>query len=174
MTLIPVRGLPFRRLSLLIAVLALGCDQVSFPTPGPDESFQATLGGANEVPPVAAAGSGTAIFAVTLDTFFAFRIDVAAIDSPTIAHIHEGAAGVPGGIIMTLYTGPTRGLAYAGVLGQNQLRPSTMTELPAGFGATPRARFDSLLVLMRTGGVYVNVHSRSNAAGHLRGQIGLQ
>jgi hypothetical protein len=157
-----------------MAVLAVvgACDEVSFPTPAPEEAFIATVSGANEAPtPVTAPGSGTAIFAVTLDTFFAFRLDVATIDSPTVAHIHQGAAGVPGGVIVTLYTGPTRGLAYTGVLGQNQLKPSQLTQLPAGFGGTPRARFDSLLVLMRTGGVYVNVHSRSNPGGHMRGQI---
>jgi hypothetical protein len=150
----------------------VGCDQVSFPTPTPDEQFQATLSGANETPaPVTAPGTGTATFAVTLDTFLSFRMDVAAIDSPTVAHIHAGAAGVPGSIIVTLYSGPTRGPAYTGVLGQNQFKPSQLTQLPAAYGTTPRARFDSLLVLMRTGGVYVNVHSRSNPGGHMRGQI---
>lgn len=150
----------------------VGCDKVSFPSPGPEEQFQATLAGANETPtPVTASGNGTAIFAVTLDTFFAFRLDVTAIDSPTVAHIHEGAAGVPGPIIVTLYSGPTRGGGYTGALGQNQLKPSQLTQLPVGYGATARARFDSLLVLMRTGGVYVNVHSRSNPGGHMRGQV---
>lgn len=160
---------------LLAAGLAAGvaaCDEVAFPTPEPQEEFQATLSGANEAPtPVTAPGTGTAIFAVTLDTFLAFRMDVAAIDSPTVAHIHEGAAGVPGGVIVTLYSGPTRGLAYTGVLGQTQFKPSQLTQLSAGYGATPRARFDSLLILMRAGAVYVNVHSRSNPGGHMRGQI---
>jgi len=155
-----------------VTVGTLSCDKVSFPTPAPQEEFRASLAGANEAPtPVAASGSGTAIFAVTLDTFFAFRLDVVGIDSPTVAHIHDGAAGVPGPIIVTLYAGPTRGLTYGGALGQDQLTPSRFTQLPAGYGATPRARFDSLLALMRTGGVYVNVHSRSNPGGHMRGQI---
>ena len=160
---------------ILIASLGaslLGCDKVSFPSPPPEEQFQATLAGANEAPtPVTAPGTGAAMFAVTLDTFLAFRLDVATIDSPTVAHIHEGAAGVPGAIIVTLYSGPTRGAAYTGVLGQNQVRPSQLTQLPVSYGATPRARFDSLLALMRAGGVYVNVHTRSNPGGHMRGQI---
>ena len=166
---------PLRVFMLLVVAAgatALGCDKVSFPTPPPEEEFQATLAGANEAPtPVAAPGSGTAIFAVSLDTFLAFRLDVATIDSPTVAHIHEGAVGVPGNIIVTLYSGPTRGAGYAGALGQNQLRPSQLTQLPVAYGATPRARFDSLLVLMRNGAVYVNVHSRANPSGHMRGQI---
>jgi len=162
----------FLLFALTTGAAALGCDKVSFPTPPPEEEFQATLAGANEAPtPVAAPGSGTAIFAVSLDTFLAFRLNVATIDSPTVAHIHEGAAGVPGAIIVTLYTGPTRGAAYTGALGQNQLKPSQLTQLPVTYGATPRARFDSLLVLMRNGGVYVNVHSRSNPGGHMRGQV---
>lgn len=37
--------------------------------------------------------------------------------------------------------------------------------------ATPRARFDSLISLMRTGDVYVNVHTRTNPGGEVRGQL---
>lgn len=152
-----------------------GCDEVSFPTPDAEE-FQAVLSGANEVPAVTTSATGTAVFAVTLDTFFTYRIDVATIDTPTVAHIHEGAAGVIGPIILTLYAGPRiNTAAYAGPLGQNQLRPNRspdqFAELPAGYGADSRARFDSLLALMRTGNVYVNVHTLRNGGGEIRAQI---
>ena len=111
MTHIPVRN---RRRSILIprlvvglAVGILGCDAVSFPTPPAEEVFGATLAGANEVPAVTTAATGSAQFTVSLDTFLAFRLDVAAIDSATLAHIHEGGAGVPGNVIVTLFVGPS-------------------------------------------------------------------
>ena len=153
------------------ALAVFGCKELSFPTPGGEE-FLATLSGANHVPPVPTTATGTATFAVSLDTFLTYRIDVATIDSPTVAYVQEGAAGVAGAIIVTLYAGPTRNqLDFTGPLGINQFRPSTLTQLPASYGATPRERFDSLLILMRSGNVYVNVRSRLNVNGELRGQI---
>jgi len=169
--------------SMLVGVA--GCDEVSFPTPVAEE-FQAVLSGANEVPAVTTGATGTALFAVTLDTFLSYRIDVATIDSTTVAHIHEGAAGVPGAAIVTLFVGPTTctsstaqspscRLDFIGPLAQGQVRPSQLfSQLPAGYGADTVARFDSLLVLMRTGKAYVNVHTRANAGGEIRGQIQLQ
>ena len=191
------RGIPISRLVVGLAVGILGCDAVSFPTPPAEEVFAATLAGANEVPAVTTAATGSAQFTVSLDTFLAFRLDVASIDSTTLAHIHEGAAGVPGNVIVTLFVGPTAcrnasgtpinvssarcRSGFTGELAQGQFKPSQLTQLPAGFSAnlpatasrsdSLRARFDSLLVLMRTGNVYVNVHNLLSPGGHVRGQI---
>ena len=155
----------------LSIVCGLGCDEVSFPSPATEE-FVATLSGAGEVPPVTTSAAGTAVFGVLLDTVLTYRIDIATTDTPTVAHIHEGAAGVPGAVIVTLYGGPTRNTAdYGGPLGIGQFVPSQLTQLPVGFGATARARFDSLVTLMRAGGVYVNVHTLAHSGGEIRGQI---
>ena len=177
------------RLSTLMVAAALAgvasCDEVSFPT-APTEDFQATLAGANETPPVTSTASGLAVFSVTLDTFLAWRLDVATIDSTTAAHIHVGAAGVPGAILVTLFAGPTAActatstsprcrVGFTGALAQGQFVPSQlMTQLPAGFGTTARERFDSLVVLMRNGGAYVNVHTVANSGGEIRGQTQVQ
>ena len=67
--------------------------------------------------------------------------------------------------------------AFTGPLSQTQLRYSalpsdTLTHRQyTSYGTTARARFDSLLVRMRNGSVYVNVHNAVNPAGHIRGQI---
>ena len=61
---------------------------------------------------------------------------------------------------------------FTGNIAQTQIRPSNLTLASIqGYGATPRARFDSLLSLMRSGNVYVNVHTRAHTAGEARGQI---
>ena len=164
-----------RTLLGVIAVAAMGgvaaCEEVAFPGLTPEE-FQAALAGANEVPPVTSTASGTALFFVIQGTFLVYRIDVSLVDSPTTVRLHQGAAGAIGPVVLTLYSGPTRGLDYTGVLGQttSQLRPSQLT-LPSGFGATPRARYDSLVALLRTGNAYVNVRTRADTAGHIRGQL---
>jgi len=165
------------RRCMLIATSLVGglttCKAVEFPTP-PVQEFQATLAGSNEVPPVTTSATGSVQLAVTLDTFLIYRLDVAGIDSPTVAHMHEGAAGVGGAIIVTLYAGPTKGLAFTGELVGSQLKASQLTQLPAGYGADPKARLDSLIALMRSGGVYVNVHTRVNPGGAIRGQVQAQ
>lgn len=167
------RGSVCALMVLSLAGLA-ACDEVSFSTLAGEE-FQATLSGANEVPPVTTTATGTARITIALDTFLVFRLDVASIDTPTVAHIHEGAAGVPGPVIVTLYGGPTRNTAaYSGPLGVGQLRPAQLTQLPAGYGADALARYDSLVALMRNGNVYVNVHTRRNPGGEVRGQIQAQ
>ena len=175
--------------SLMAAALFAGvaaCGEVSFPVVATEE-FTATLSGAEEVPAVTTTATGTAVFAVVDDTILSFRVDVAGIDSTTASHIHDGAAGVAGPVIVPLFAGPSAcrdsngnpinvtsprcRQGYTGFLAQGQFKASQLTGLPLGYGATPRERFDSLVVLLRTGGVYVNVHNRANAGGHVRGQI---
>jgi len=188
--------------SLMAAATFAGvvaCGEIAYPVI-PAEEFTATLTGTNEVPAVTTTATGTAIFGVINDTILTFRVDVAGMDSTTASHIHEGAAGVVGPVIVTLFTGPTACLStavppvpinvasprcrtgFTGPLNQAQVKYSALTALPAGFSAnlaatasrsdSLRARFDSLKVLMRTGGVYVNAHNLANSGGHIRGQIG--
>lgn len=152
--------------------VAAGCEQPwEELTDVADERFQATLSGANEVPAVTTTATGTAVFAVAEDTFLIYRVDVAGINAPTLAHIHDGAAGVIGGVIVTLRSGSALGANYTGVFGMSQLRASQLTQLPTSYGATPLDRLNELLARMRVGTVYVNVHSTTYPGGELRGQI---
>ncbi|HEV8265815.1 MAG TPA: CHRD domain-containing protein [Gemmatimonadales bacterium] len=148
----------------------------------PAEEFEAAMSGAQEIPAVTTTATGTARFAVLYDTILAFRIDVAGIDSTTAAHIHEGAAGASGPILVTLFTAPTVCTSsnvasprcragFTGPLAQGQVRPSQMRDTTmSGYGVTLRDRYDSLLVRINNGTVYVNVHNRANPGGHMRGQ----
>ena len=91
--------------ALFASVAACGTD-ISYPIL-PAEEFTATLSGAGEVPAVTTVATGTAIFAVVNDSFLSFRVDVAGIDSTTASHIHAGAAGVAGPVIVNLFAGPS-------------------------------------------------------------------
>jgi len=149
----------------LAVVLAVGSckDDVGITV---SERFTATLNGANEKPtPVTTTATGTAKFTYVADIPAIFyRIDVVGIDSATAAHIHGPAdANSPAGVIVNLFLGnPIKGLGFTGTLAQG-----IVGELGAPVGMT----MDSMLVLLRNGNAYVNVHTRINGGGEIRGQV---
>jgi len=149
----------------IVALLALGSckDDVGITV---TERFSATLSGANVRPtPITTTATGSAQFTYVGDikTLF-FEVDVVGIDSVTLAHIHGPAdTANNNGVILNLYTtGKSKGLGFTGVLaagvGGELGPPSVMT-------------LDSLLVLMRNGHAYVNVHTVAHPGGEIRGQV---
>jgi hypothetical protein len=152
------------------ALLALGSckDDVGVTV---SERFSATLSGANERPAVTSTATGTATFTYLADLGSIFyRIDVAGIDSATLAHIHGPAADtVNAGVIINLFLGPvgcgTPCATKAGFTGT--LAQGVLGELGAPAGMT----MDSLLVLLTNGNAYVNVHTRAHGGGEIRGQV---
>jgi hypothetical protein len=155
------------RLALLAtAVAVVACDDDddddgTGPSPVTEE-FSATLTGAAERPtPVVTAATGTADFTVSGDTIY-FTIVVDSLSGPpTAAHIH-GPSG-PEGV-----AGP--------ILGFTLSADTTLTSgtIASGFATAPTdpaISQDSLLVLMRNGNAYVNVHTVLNPDGEIRGQV---
>ncbi|HXL05478.1 MAG TPA: CHRD domain-containing protein [Gemmatimonadales bacterium] len=149
----------------IVALLALGSckDDVGITV---TERFAATLSGANVVPtPITTTATGSAQFTYVGDikTLF-FEVDVAGIDSVTLAHIHAPApVDSSAGVALNLYTtGKSKGIGFTGVLSAG-----VAGELGAPTGMT----LDSLLVLMRNGHAYVNVHTVAHPAGEIRGQV---
>ena len=121
----------------------------------PHTRFRAALSGANEVSPVTTDATGTATFTLVGSTL-TWRIDVADIDSAFGAHIHKGAPGENGGVMVGLFAGPDTSIGAR----------STLTE-----GSAQVA--DSVVELMRTGRAYVNVHTRAHPGGEIRGPVDL-
>jgi hypothetical protein len=149
----------------LAALLALGSckDDVGITV---SERFTANLSGANSRPtPITTAASGTASFTYVSDikTLF-YRIDVASIDSVFLAHIHGPAdTGNTAGVVLNLFVpAAPKGLGFTGTLAQG---------VGGDLGAPAGMTLDSLLVLMRNGHAYVNVHTRAHPAGEIRGQV---
>lgn len=138
------------------------------------ERFTATLNAANEIPtPDSSTATGTATFTYLSDIGSVFyRLDVAGIDSAFAAHIHGPApADSNAGVVVTLFSGATK-IGFTGTLAQGVV---------GEFGAPAGMTLDSLLVLMRNGHAYVNVHTRGpvnatthsggHPAGEIRGQV---
>ncbi|MGI8894134.1 MAG: CHRD domain-containing protein [Casimicrobiaceae bacterium] len=103
-----------------------------------------TISGDQEVPPVK--GSGT--ITVNNDKTLSGRVTTTGVDA-TAAHIHEGASGKNGGVIVPL--------TKAG---------DNAWTVPAGAKFT-----DAQYTAFQAGNLYVNVHSAANKDGEIRGQL---
>jgi len=113
------------------------------------QTFTATLSGANEVGGGATSGAGLAV--VTFNgTQVTYTILVSGFDAPTIAHIHTGAAGTNGSILLDFAPSFVAGTA-AGTVNTTAAIASSILANPAGF--------------------YVNVHSTQFPNGAVRGQL---
>lgn len=158
----------FTRISRSLPVLALSALFIACSDDGPeDDRYQATLTGSAEVPPNDSDATGTAVF-TDRGGSFDYHIDVQNIELPFAAHIHAGAAGVNGGILVPLFSTSDRPPTFSGRLVSDSF---TEADIVALQGASAAISMDSLRVLMRTGRAYVNVHTTGIPGGEIRGQI---
>lgn len=110
-----------------------------------------TMVGANENPAVTTTATGVALLRATEDKKLYTKITVTNLEAGdvlTAAHIHTGAAGVNGPVIIGFYSSA----AEFGTLKINVLD-------------------DVLYSSLLTGAVYVNAHSTAHPGGLVRGQI---
>src|SRR5713101_4933701 len=149
------------RATRVFALLAIGAgvapackDTTTTAIPSSVEIYTATLNGANERPnPVTTTATGAATFTV-LGNLVSWKVDItSAIDSVIIGHIHDGTADVAGGVIVNLSPTPT-GVGFTGTVA---IGSATVV--------------DSVLTLMRAGNTYVNIHTKKNPGGEIRGQL---
>jgi hypothetical protein len=98
---------------------------------------------------VSANAGGTATLELEDDMTINYEVTVHDLTGPAVVgHIHEGAVGVPGDIVFSL----------------------TKTSDTTFMGSTPALTADQVQKLLG-GAYYVNVHTGTNPAGEVRGQI---
>jgi len=132
------------------------------PSPTPANVFKATLSPANEVPPITSAeatcaGDATVTFTSTTAKFDVIIRGCPSTTAINIGHIHEGAAGANGGVVIN--TGLTAG-------------ELTLSGGGATFSKTATA--DAALIsriMANPAGFYVNFHSTMHGGGVIRGQL---
>ena len=109
------------------------------------------MSGANEAPAVTTTASGTGVLALNPTTNQISGFVKTTGITGTAAHIHEGAPGIAGGVIVPL------------------------TQTPAGSGVwvVPAGQLltTSQVASFNAGNLYFNVHSTANPGGEIRGQI---
>jgi hypothetical protein len=151
------------RASILLALVAAACGGTTFTS----SQFGATLAGANETPPNTSPGTGTATFTLT-GTIVSYTISYANLTgSPTGSHIHVGASGVKGGIVVP-FSGVPSGASgtWTGSFTFSDVAAGTSGSTVVGSG-----NLDDVLNAMRSGNAYTNIHTAANPGGEIRGQI---
>lgn len=107
------KATPTQRLLLTMTGLTLltGCPPITDGTGGGNREFEAQLSGANEVPPVSTTATGDFEAQIAPDEqSITFRLETRNIANVTAAHIHVGAPGVNGPIILFLFNPATKQL----------------------------------------------------------------
>lgn len=116
----------------------------------PADTYEVTLSPRQEVPPVAVDGaSGSASLTVDETGLASGTLTLTGLTA-TAAHIHEGAAGMNGDVIVTLEAGADA----------NTFTVPVDTMLTAAQQAS-----------LASGGLYFNAHTAANPGGEVRGQI---
>lgn len=106
------------------------------------------LQGGQEVPPVATTATGSGTIMATADGMVSGKIMTSGIKG-TAAHIHSGAAGKNGPVVVPLQKDGENGWA-----------------VPASAKLTPEQ-----LKMLQSGDMYVNVHSAAHPDGEIRAQL---
>jgi len=132
---------------MFVAVLVLaGCAGVGG---GGGDAGSLRITGAEEVPPVKTNASGTGSVTVASDRSVSGKFKLENGSQMTAAHIHEGAPGANGPVII-----PLRKIA------------DNNWEVPPGAKLT-ESQFESY----KAGRLYVNFHSAQHKGGEIRAQI---
>jgi hypothetical protein len=149
----------------LVLVAASGAVSANAPV----TVFRAELTGDQEVPPTGSAGTGTLMLKLTDNgTRLHFRLKADGVSRITQSHIHIGAPGTIGPVVVFFFA-PTPNTADKAVTGDDfevaGVRTAADFNLPAG------VTFADFLANLKDGGTYVNIHSPTFPGGEIRGQI---
>jgi hypothetical protein len=147
----------------LATLLVIGLLAVAAPTAlaadPPTAAFGGPLTGAQENPPVATAATGEATVVLSPDdSVIWYVVTYSGLSGPAVAaHIHTGAVGVNGGIILPLTVAAS---------------PMTGTLTAANFTASGAiTTYAQAVAAIKAGATYVNVHTAANPGGEIRAQV---
>ncbi len=157
------------RVALLLGAAALAVPLTVSAQTATTTTWRAALTGANESPSNASTATGT--FTATLDETagtLTWTLSVPNIKDATMAHIHTGAAGTNGPIVLNLFaalpTGPTTILPASSITTSGTAKAIDLVG--------PLAQnFPGLISAIKGGTAYVNVHTVANPGGEIRGQV---
>ncbi|MEO8848355.1 MAG: CHRD domain-containing protein [Casimicrobiaceae bacterium] len=136
------------RLTRYVITVAVSAAMGMFASVVAAQGQEVSLTGASEVPPVTTAATGTGTVTINADHTVTAKISVKGMTA-TASHIHEGAAGANGPVIVPFVK-----------------TADNTFEAPPGAKLT-EAQYESY----KAGKLYVNVHSAAHAGGEVRAQL---
>ena len=153
--------------ALLVAtgIMVAGCSQASDP-PDKMTMYTAKMTGDQELAKVKTTATGMATFTLSADKMeMKFKVTVAGITDVNGAHIHMGEMGKNGDPIAMMFTGPEKPGSFTGTLAEGTIKADGLV------GPAKGKTIADLADMMSKGSVYVNVHTKANPDGEIRGQI---
>jgi hypothetical protein len=129
-----------------------------------NHEFATNMTGQQQVPPVDTQAIGEAIFVQDFadNQTMHYFVNVTGIEGTTQGHIHSGAEGENGPVVVTLFNFES---PQSNVL-ENGTFASTNLE-----GPMQGNEISDLLTAIQNGTTYVNVHTEQNPDGEIRGQL---
>jgi hypothetical protein len=135
-----------------------------------EQVYTAKLDGASEVPKVESKAAAEATFTVSPDgKKIEYTLMVRDLYDATMAHIHLGAAGKNGPVVVRLY--PASGTSKLikgqdnGLLAKGEITAASLR------GPEKGKPLSALVKAMQAGDAYVNIHTAEHKAGEIRGEI---
>jgi hypothetical protein len=153
-----------------------------------NKSYNTTLSGTQQVPPVKTNGIGTASFELLDDNkTIHYRINILDVPNITGMHIHKGKVGENGDVVVNLYNNSKENI----ILNENETKMSQIESSSVKVNGNVQSSFlasgtinnsdlkgplsgkniSDLFNLIKSQNTYVNVHSQSDPDGEIRGEI---
>jgi len=128
-----------------------------------EQKFSAKLSGKDEVPSNKSPSTGFAWVRIIGDKI-SYEVNVTDMDKVNAAHIHLGAPGKNGPVVLTLFKGgPTE--QVNGTVGEANVTASNFE------GPMKGKQVSDLVTAIKNGTTYVNVHTTDFPNGEIRGQL---
>jgi hypothetical protein len=153
-----------------------------------NKSYNTTLSGNQQVPPVKTNGIGTASFELLNDNKTVhYQINILDVPNITGIHIHQGKVGENGDVVVNIYNNSKENV----ILKENETKMSQIESSSVKINGNVQSSFlasgtitnsdlkgplsgkniSDLINLIKSQNTYVNVHSQSHPDGEIRGEI---
>ena len=152
-------------ITLLVVVLTIAIfDHTVIAQTEAQQKLTTELSGVNEVPPTNS--TGLAEFDIEGTDSIRYNVNASNIQDVTAGHLHGGLEGENGPIVVQLfsYDTPQNQVSESGIItaGNSSFQGGTTTS---------QQQLKDFMDAMRTGQIYVNIHTEQNPDGEIRGQI---
>ena len=153
-------------ITLLVVVITTAIVNHAVIAQTEEQKLTTELSGVNEVPPTNSSSTGLAEFDIEGTDSIRYNVNASNIQDVTAGHLHGGLEGENGPIIVQLfsYDTPMNQVSESGIItaGNSSFQGSTTTS---------QQQLKDFMDAMRTGQIYVSIHTEQNPDGEIRGQI---